>query len=218
MLWTYTRWTHASKITTTTTTTRFKQVCLALVSFLSVESMWSALNAEDAGTAKRWRERRFRQFLRHERLTVAMLLAETQHHAAPRGQNMARSRGGGKRDAQRHGPDDSSHQSGKHNVIQLGRRRGVVNLETIIDMQLWCRTWPPNGSSRIRANTNFSANTKELAKVLGARTGSLKSFTLTFPWNSAKPVKIFPGIIVRRQLLSEQYAEWKKVRLQYCCN
>ena len=27
----------------------------------------------------------------------------------------------------------------------------VVNLETIIDMQSWCRTWPPNGSSRIRA-------------------------------------------------------------------
>ena len=27
----------------------------------------------------------------------------------------------------------------------------VVNLETIIDMQSWCRTWPPSGSSRIRA-------------------------------------------------------------------
>ena len=64
-----------------------------VVSFLSVETMWSARNAKDAGTAKRRRERRLRQFLHHERLTVAMLLAETQHHAAPRGQNMARSRG-----------------------------------------------------------------------------------------------------------------------------
>ena len=27
----------------------------------------------------------------------------------------------------------------------------VVNLETIIDMQSWCRTWLPTGSSRIRA-------------------------------------------------------------------
>ena len=27
----------------------------------------------------------------------------------------------------------------------------VVNLETIIDTRSWCRTWPPNGSSRIRA-------------------------------------------------------------------
>ena len=46
----------------------------------------------------------------------------------------------------------------------------VVNLETIIDMQSWCRTWPPNGSSRIRAkHKNFAGNIKELAKVLGAR-------------------------------------------------
>ena len=28
--------------------------------------------------------------------------------------------------------------------------------------------------------------------------GILKSFTLTIPWNLAKPVKIFPEIIVRR--------------------
>ena len=46
-------------------------------------------------------------------------------------------------------------------------------------------------------------------------TGSLKSFTLTIPWNLAKPVKIFPGMIVRRHhtdrkqmgLLREQCAE-----------
>ena len=45
--------------------------------------------------------------------------------------------------------------------------------------------------------------------------GSLKSFTRTIPWNLAKLVKIFPGIIVRRHhtdrkemgLLREQYAE-----------
>ena len=36
-------------------------------SCLSVELMWSARDAEDAGTAKRRRERRLRQFLRHER-------------------------------------------------------------------------------------------------------------------------------------------------------
>ena len=73
-------------------------------------------------------------------------------------------------------------------------------------------------------NKNFSGNTKELAKVL--QIGSLKSFTLTIPWNLAKLVKIFPGIIVLRHhtdqnhmgLLKEQCAEWKKVPLQYCCN
>ena len=32
--------------------------------------------------------------------------------------------GGGERDAQRHGPDDSSPQGGKHGVLQDGRRRG----------------------------------------------------------------------------------------------
>ena len=62
---------------------------------------------------------------------------------------------------------------------------------------------------------NFSGNTKELAKVLGAKIGSLKSLTLTLPWSLAKLVKIFPGIIVRRHhtdpkqmgLLREQCAE-----------
>ena len=39
-----------------------------------------------AGPSKRRRERRLRHFLRHERLTVAMLLAERErHHTAPRG-------------------------------------------------------------------------------------------------------------------------------------
>ena len=108
-----------------TTTTRFKQVCVALVSFLSVEPMWSARDAEDAGTAKRRRERRLRQFLGHERLTVAMLLAqtETQHHAAPRGQNMARSRGEESELNKATGQKTPHSQGGKHNVLQLGRRR-----------------------------------------------------------------------------------------------
>ena len=34
--------------------------------------------------------------------------------------------------------------------------------------------------------------------------GSLKSFTLTIPWNLAKPVKIFPGIIARRHLIHSE--------------
>ena len=64
-------------------------------------------------------------------------------------------------------------------------------------------------------NKNFSGNAEELAKVLGARIGSLKSFTLTIPWNLARLVKIFPGISVRQHhtdqkqmgLLREQCAE-----------
>ena len=44
-----------------------------------------------ATAAARRRQRRLRQFLRHERLTVAMLLAERDHHTALRGQTQARS-------------------------------------------------------------------------------------------------------------------------------
>ena len=43
-----------------------------------------------AGAAKRRRERRLRQWHRHERMTVAMALAEAALHAAPRGPKTAR--------------------------------------------------------------------------------------------------------------------------------
>ena len=33
-------------------------------------------------------------------------------------------------------------------------------------MESWCRTWPPNGSSRTVQNKNFSRNPEKLAKVL----------------------------------------------------
>ena len=64
-------------------------------------------------------------------------------------------------------------------------------------------------------NKNFAGNTKGGCKSSWSQIGSLKSFALTFPWNLAKPVKIFPGIIVRRHhtdqkhmgLLKEQCAE-----------
>ena len=74
----------------------------------------------------------------------------------------------------------------------------IANLETIIDMQSWCRTWPPNGSSRIRVEQKLRRKHKGACKISWSQIGSLKSFTLTVPWNLAKPVKIFPGIIVRQ--------------------
>ena len=43
-----------------------------------------------AGAAHRRRERRLRSMLRHERMSVAMALAEASHHTAPRGQRTAR--------------------------------------------------------------------------------------------------------------------------------
>ena len=40
----------------------------------------------------------------------------------------------------------------------------VVTLETIIDMQSWCKTWPPNGSSHIRAKQKLLRKHKGACK------------------------------------------------------
>ena len=53
--------------------------------------MLAAARAANETSAARRRQRRSGQFLRHERLTVAMLLAERDHHTAPRGQKQAKS-------------------------------------------------------------------------------------------------------------------------------
>ena len=45
---------------------------------------------DTATAAARRRQRRLRSWLRHERMTVAMTLAELTHHTAPRGLKMAR--------------------------------------------------------------------------------------------------------------------------------
>ena len=74
----------------------------------------------------------------------------------------------------------------------------VVNLETITDMQSWCRTWPLNGSSRIRAKHKFHKKPREVCKSSWNLRGNPKSSTLTIPWNSEKLVKILHGIVVRR--------------------
>ena len=72
-----------------------------------------------------------------------------------------------------------------------------------------------NGSSHIRAKPKLLRKHKGVCKSSWSQLGNLKSFTLTIPWNLTKLVKIFPGIIVRRQhtdqkqvgLLKEQCAE-----------
>ena len=64
-------------------------------------------------------------------------------------------------------------------------------------MQLLCRTWPPNESSRIRAKQKLHRKHREACKSSWSPIGSLKSFILTIPWNLAHLVKISPGIIAR---------------------
>ena len=46
--------------------------------------MLASVRDANATAAARRRQRRLRQFLRHERLSVTMALAGTQHHTAPR--------------------------------------------------------------------------------------------------------------------------------------
>ena len=57
------------------------------------------------GSARRRRERRLRAHLRHARMTVAMALAESTHHSAPRGQKMARAGGEARVALHGHVPD-----------------------------------------------------------------------------------------------------------------
>ena len=66
-----------------------------------------------------------------------------------------------------------------------------MNIETITDMQSWCRTWPLNGSSSIRAKQKLLRKHEGACKRSWSRIGILKSFTLTIPWNSANPRQFF---------------------------
>ena len=62
-----------------------------------------------AGAAMRRRQRRLRSWLRHERMTVAMTLAEMTHHTAPGGDDGQGRGGGGASFARRPtGTEDSS--------------------------------------------------------------------------------------------------------------
>ena len=77
----------------------FKQVCVFFLcdQLCSNLNGWLAMAARDdagggTGSARRRRERRLRSFLRHERTSVAMALAESTHHSAQR-QKTARAGG-----------------------------------------------------------------------------------------------------------------------------
>ena len=101
-----------------------------------------------------------------------------------------------------------------------------VNRGTIIDM-LWC-TRLGNAVATVLPvqNKNFSRDAEEPDEVPGADEETKSHLHLTIPWNLAKLVKIFPGIIVRERhtdrkqmgLPQEQCAEWRKGHMRYCCN
>ena len=74
-----------------------------------------------------------------------------------------------------------------------------VNLETIIDVQSWCRTWQHSGYNHPRVKQKLLTKHQGACKSSWSQTGSLKSRTLTIPWTLANPVKISPGIIARQR-------------------
>ena len=59
------------------------------------------------GSARLRRERRLRAYLRYARMSVAMALAESTHHSAPRGQKMARAGGRARDELHGYAPEDA---------------------------------------------------------------------------------------------------------------
>ena len=55
----------------------------------------------------------------------------------------------------------------------------IENLQTIIDVQSWCRTWPLNGSKHIRAKRKLLRKHKGACKSSWSQIGNLKSFIYT---------------------------------------
>ena len=93
-----------------------------------------------------------------------------------------------------------------------------VNLETITDVQLWCKIWLLNGFNRIHAKHNVPRKQERVYESFLSRHKSQKLFTLTIRWNFAKLVKNCHGIITlqhsvdprRMVLLIERYAAQKE--------
>ena len=78
-------------------------------------------------------------------------------------------------------------------------------------MQSWYRTWPLNGSNRIRVKQKLHRKPREACKSSWSQIGNLKSFTLAIPWNLAKLVQIFPGIIVRQHHTDQKHGIAERV-------
>ena len=97
-----------------------------------------------------------------------------------------------------------------HKVLSEGSESRNDHRHAVVVQDLatqWIQSYP--------CQTKQETQRKKLAKVLGVRIGSLKSFTLTIPRKLTKLVKMFLGIIARRHhadrkqmgLLKEQCAE-----------
>ena len=119
------------------------------------------------GSALRRRQRRLRQWLRHERMTVAMALAESQHHAAPWGQSMARARGGARDVLHGPAPEDAPPRAASTVYFNLDDDVGVLAARP--DRLLEVRPQP--GIPRRTAKQNVDVFTYPLLDVLVPQMG-----------------------------------------------
>ena len=80
------------------------------------------------GSARRRRERRLRSMLRHERMSVAMALAEKLHHSVYRSVPLKEELVDAREVRRPTGPEDSQRQGGHelHVEDQCGRGHGVL--------------------------------------------------------------------------------------------
>ena len=82
------------------------------------------------GAAKRRRERRLRAYLRYARMSVAMVLAENNHHSAPRRPTVARAR--------EEESDGVNNAMGQKTVLPQGSKHGRACLPPGRHLSLWC--------------------------------------------------------------------------------
>ena len=83
------------------------------------------------GSARRRRERRLRAYLKYARMSVAMALADSQHHSAPQHQKTARAGGWVREEVHGEVPEAPTSPGARHAVLpprRLRQRAGARGL------------------------------------------------------------------------------------------
>ena len=76
-----------------------------------------------------------------------------------------------------------------------------VNIEAITSMQSCYKIWLVDGCNHISVKPNLLTEQKGVHESFSSRRTSQKSLNLTIPWNLAKLVKNYHGIIVHQRLI-----------------
>ena len=119
-------------------------------------------HGEHDGSARRRRMRRLRQWQRHERMTVAMALAEATHHAAPRRQTPV--------SAIREEVEHATHSGPRaQKTPPPGERPGIL-----------AEPGPERSDRSLRRSAGESLPTLALSSLAGSAGEEMDVFTLSF--------------------------------------